>query len=116
MQNLRYAIVDAIAMKDWHHNDNAVSKARGDIAKYMSQMEKQLEVNRITQNEEHPHPYGRWNHFFMPRQAGKTAAFQAALHSCCPKTVYQLPPIPAGYELNIVGSLVTISPIQDNKV
>ncbi len=39
LQNLRYAIVHAISAQAYSNNDNAVAKARGDLAKYMSNLE-----------------------------------------------------------------------------
>lgn len=83
MQNLRYAIQAAISNKDWHHNDNAVSKARGDIAKYISDLER-----RVSSSAVHTQNYG-----------------------CKCGCTYQLPAIPEGYELSIVGGIVLIYPI-----
>lgn len=47
LENLRHAITAAIAARDWNHDNNAVSKARGELAKYMSR----LENDRATAND-----------------------------------------------------------------
>lgn len=39
LQNLRKAISEAISNEDWHYNNNAVSQARGELARYMSDLE-----------------------------------------------------------------------------
>lgn len=44
LANLRAAIETGIAARDWHVNADAISRARGDLAVYMSKLEERPEV------------------------------------------------------------------------
>lgn len=42
LQNLRTAVQDAVSFGDYHHNNSALSQARGHLANYISSLEKRL--------------------------------------------------------------------------
>lgn len=134
LQELRTCIQDAIKDKDFNTNGDALSRIRGRIAQYMSKLEGKDEVRieyRAAMDSRTAHLAGvadlkrRYDHRceasfdniqnfggFRPGDLPPRNPFEVLPDPPKPVNQIVLPPIPKGYELNMVGGITTISPIE----